>query len=104
MKIKELIKELKRFNQEAQVFVSNDEELNSIHWGFEVAQLGKDEDEKVVIYPLSGQEEEELPFCYNCFQDIEKNGDGELESEEQADGKIFCFSCSAKKLSELKNK
>lgn len=62
-KVKDLIKELKGFNQEAQVFVASDEELNSIYWGFECAVLeetiGDKGNAQVVVYPLSGQEEEE---------------------------------------------
>ena len=62
--VKQLIDQLKGFDQEAQVFVASDEELNTIHWGFEVAVLGetieKSDNGSVVIYPLSGQEEQEL--------------------------------------------
>ena len=59
-KVKDLIEMLKQFEPEAQVMVSNDEELNMIHWGFEVAMLDDpkngDEDKFVVIYPLSGND------------------------------------------------
>lgn len=98
IRVKDLIATLQMFHPEEQVVVSNDEELNSLYWGFEVAQLGDKKDKKVVLYPLSGQEMEELPFCHECFEDLTKNGDGEWESEEQEDGKILCYGCSAKKL------
>lgn len=54
--VAEVIKQLKKFDQKAQFFVSNDEELNAVHWGFEISGLG--DTSKVVIYPLSGQEQE----------------------------------------------
>ncbi len=57
IRVKDLIATLQMFEPEAQMFCANDEELNSVYWGFEVAQL--ETKEKVVIYPLSGQEEEE---------------------------------------------
>ena len=61
MKIKELIKHLKQFEQEADVLVSSDEELNTLYKNFEVAVYGKDDSdvEEVVIYGLSGSEVEE---------------------------------------------
>ena len=60
MKIKELIKHLKQFEQEADVLVSSDEELNTLYKNFEVAVYGKDDSdvEEVVIYGLSGSEVE----------------------------------------------
>ena len=59
MTVKELITELKKFEQEATLMVSSDEELNSLFMGYEVATL---EDETnngrniVVLYPLSTTE------------------------------------------------
>jgi predicted glycosyltransferase len=58
MTIKELIEELKKFDQTAKVLVSSDEELNILFQDFEVAVLGEDDDfiKQVVIYGLSGSE------------------------------------------------
>jgi predicted glycosyltransferase len=64
MKVKELIEELKKFDQDAKFLVSSDEELNVLFEGFEVAVLGDDDDtiKEVVIYGLSGKEVEQDPF------------------------------------------
>lgn len=59
MTIKELKKYLESFDQEAQVLVSSDEELNTMFQKFEVAVLGEDDNNRVVIYGLSGSEVEE---------------------------------------------
>ena len=59
MKVKEVIKKLKDFNQEANFLVGCDEELNAVYNGFEISELameGKDDDMNVVIFPLSGAE------------------------------------------------
>ena len=54
MKIKELIKNLEQYNQEAQVFISSDEELNTI---YEDLMGGYLEDKtKVVLWGNSGSE------------------------------------------------
>ena len=55
MKIKELIEELKKFNQEDEFLVSSDEELNTLYYKYEVAFLI--DTKKVCIYGLSGYEE-----------------------------------------------
>ena len=60
--VAEVIAELQKFEPTAQVLVSSDEELNTLFYGFEIAQLGDSEEpqeQKVVIYGLSGQEQEE---------------------------------------------
>ena len=54
----EFIEKLKKFDQDAQLFVSSDEELNTLFWGFEVMNL--DNKDKVVIFGLSGLEKGEL--------------------------------------------
>ena len=59
MQVKELKKYLESFDQEAQVLVSSDEELNTMFSKFEVAVLGEDDNNRVVIYGLSGSEVEE---------------------------------------------
>jgi len=61
MNIKELIEHLKQFEPTAEVLIGSDEELNTLYKGFEVAVLGEDDDfiKQVVIYGLSGQEQEE---------------------------------------------
>lgn len=57
MKVKELIKTLKTFDQEADILVASDEELNIVFKGFEVMLYGDtDEENNVVIFGLSGQE------------------------------------------------
>lgn len=60
MKVKELIILLNQFKLEADVFVSSDEELNTIYKSFEVAVLGEEGDDKpeteVIIYGLTGSE------------------------------------------------
>jgi len=58
MKIKELIQELKTYNQDMQVFFSSDEEGNSFHPKAQISltkSLYKSDEEKlaVVIYPLN---------------------------------------------------
>jgi ribonucleotide monophosphatase NagD (HAD superfamily) len=58
MKVKELREYLKSFDQDAEVFVANDEELNEIMTEFEVAVLENEENLEVVIYGLSGTEKE----------------------------------------------
>ena len=66
MTVGEVIKELKKFDQNAQFFVSNDEELNTVFWGFEITVLEEKVNEadkpKVVIYGLDGQVEEDYSF------------------------------------------
>lgn len=54
----EVVKMLLKHNQNAQFLVSSDEELNSLFWGFEIAKLVDNDKPQVVIYGLSGQEEE----------------------------------------------
>jgi predicted glycosyltransferase len=54
MKVKELIKELQKFEPEAIFFVSSDEELNTIYHKYQVATL--ENKSQVVIYGLSGSE------------------------------------------------
>lgn len=58
MTIKELKKELEKFDETAKVLISSDEELNILFQDFEVAVLGDDDDfiKQVVIYGLSGSE------------------------------------------------
>jgi len=56
MKVKELIKELKKFNQEHNVLVSSDEELNTMYKKFEIARL--EGENNIVFYGLSGSETE----------------------------------------------
>ena len=59
MTVNDLIKQLKGFNGKAKVFVSSDEELNTLFSDFEVAALRDDKgniDKEVVIYGLSGSE------------------------------------------------
>jgi len=60
MKIKELIKHLVQFEQEAEFLISSDEELNTLYKDFEIAVLGEDDSDvkEVVIYGLSGSEVE----------------------------------------------
>ena len=64
MKVKDLIKELKKFNPEAEFLVSCDEELNTLFTRWEVAELGESEEDgqnnEVVIYGFSGSEKEEV--------------------------------------------
>ena len=56
-KVSELIRELKKFDQKAQVLVASDEELNVLYQGIEVADFDNDSDTKyVVIYGLSQTE------------------------------------------------
>lgn len=64
MKIKQFIKELKGYNQEAEVFVGSDEELNIVYSDVETSYLtgyeNQDTDNsKVVIWGNSGSEVEE---------------------------------------------
>lgn len=62
MKVKEVIKQLENFNQEANFLVGCDEELNAVFNGFEISELameGTEDDMNVVIFPLSGTELEE---------------------------------------------
>jgi len=54
MKIKEFIKKLKDFNQEAEVFISSDEELNTIYKDLDMSYLG--DREQIVIWGNSGSE------------------------------------------------
>jgi hypothetical protein len=63
MKIKDFIKVLKGYNQEAEIFVSCDEELNTIYSDVETSYLtgyeNQDTDNsKVVIWGNSGSEVE----------------------------------------------
>lgn len=59
MTVKELIDLLKLHDPKALVLVANDEELNQLFKGFEVAKLTDEKQPTVVIYGLSGQEYEE---------------------------------------------
>ena len=55
-KVKDLVKELMRFDQDAVIMVSSDEELNMIHYGYELARLDdkiENNRQVVVLYPLS---------------------------------------------------
>ena len=63
MTIKELKQKLEKFDEDAKVLISSDEELNILFEGFEVEALGIDDDsiKQVVIYGLSGSE---LPIDY----------------------------------------
>jgi predicted P-loop ATPase/GTPase len=56
MTVDNLIKQLKKLNPLAKVLVSSDEELNTLFNRFEVTNL--EDDTQVVIYGLSGSEEE----------------------------------------------
>ena len=57
MLIKELKRELAKFDDEALVVISSDEELNTLFEKFEVAELeDAKEGKEVVIYGLSGSE------------------------------------------------
>lgn len=62
MKVKELVKVLASFDQNAQVLVSSDEELNTLFEGFEVAVLENEDKNisEVVVYGLSGKERQEV--------------------------------------------
>ncbi len=60
--VKELMDKLRHYSPNTQVLVSNDEEMNTVHWGFEVCTLELDKENNkgttnaVLIFPLSGQE------------------------------------------------
>ena len=57
MNVKELIEQLKQFEQTAEVLISSDEELNTLFKGFEVTYYNEDDDVKrIVIFGLSGEE------------------------------------------------
>lgn len=58
MKVKELIEELNKYEQNADILVSSDEELNTIYSFIDLSYLGEeDEDnERVVIWGCSGSE------------------------------------------------
>lgn len=57
MLIKELKRELAKFDDEALVIISSDEELNTLFEKFEIAELEDVKEGKaVVIYGLSGSE------------------------------------------------
>lgn len=61
MTVKELIKELLEFDQNATVVFSSDEELNTIRTEGEVAELESEylrDKKEVVIYGLDGSERE----------------------------------------------
>ena len=60
MEVKELIKKLETFEQNAKILVSSDKELNCLFNDFEVSELDNGEGKKndVVIFGLSGSEEE----------------------------------------------
>jgi len=59
MKVKEFIEELKKFDGESKVFISSDEEMNTLFNDFEVANLDNENGKKeIVIYGLSGSEED----------------------------------------------
>jgi hypothetical protein len=55
MKIKELIKELQKYNQDADILFSSDEEFNCLRSEGQVAVIN-DEETKVAIYGLDGTE------------------------------------------------
>ena len=52
MKVKEVIKELKKLNQESEFLVSSDEELNTLFKKFEFGLLEKN---RVCVYGLSSK-------------------------------------------------
>lgn len=56
MKIKEFIKKLQEFNQEAEVNISSDEELNTIYNDVDLSYLG--DKTNLVIWGNSGSEVE----------------------------------------------
>lgn len=55
MKIKDFIKELKEYNQEAEVLVSSDEELNNIYSDVQTSYF-EDGEKRIVIWGNSGSE------------------------------------------------
>ena len=57
MNVKEMIKMLEKIEPNAEVFVSSDEELNTIYEKFRVDYLGNKK--QIVIYGLSGCEVED---------------------------------------------
>jgi len=78
MQVKELIKELKKFNQEAELLVSSDEELNTLFTRWEVALLEEESNKKdqVVIYGFSGSEQDSI------FEEEDMKSVEELIAEE----------------------
>ena len=59
MKIKNFIELLKRYDQEAQVFIGSDEELNNVFEDVQVATMNSNE-LKVVVWGNSGSEVDEI--------------------------------------------
>ena len=57
MTVKELIEDLGTFKPSDRVLIANDQELNTLFKGFEVAKL--EGEDSIVIYGLTGQEYEE---------------------------------------------
>jgi len=62
MQIKELVKILQKFDQEKEIWFSRDEEGNSYHpkclvLNTNIGELGKQEKEVVVIFPLTTNED-----------------------------------------------
>lgn len=73
MTIKELKRELEKFDEDADVLISSDEELNVLFKDFEVAVLNDDDDfiKQVVVYGLSGSEVSEYTGeTSNYFKEI----------------------------------
>lgn len=60
MKVKELIEELNKYEPNADIFVSSDEELNTIYSFIDLSYLGETEEDedKVVMWGCSGSEKE----------------------------------------------
>lgn len=61
MKIKDLIKELKEFDGEAEVYIASDEELNSVFRDIDYSEYRLSEDDektRVVLWGNSGSEVE----------------------------------------------
>jgi hypothetical protein len=93
MTIREFIKILKKYGEDRELLYANDEELNQIYTGFEVADL--DTTGKVIMFPLSGAEYEVEyshgdTFCPNFGEPVLPNEAGrcslcnaKLEPEEE---------------------
>jgi len=57
MKIKDFIKKLKEFDQEAKVLLGSDEELNNVYSDVQVANYGSSDNSKnIVLWGNSGSE------------------------------------------------
>jgi len=56
MKVKDFIKKLQGFNQEAKVLLGNDEELNTVYSDVEVAEY--EDNSKIILWGNSGSEVE----------------------------------------------